>query len=421
MSRRGFFAEMQHAYARSVREQKQQQAAAVREQVRLERAVEKAQRAEDQARARVDKSDRAAMKAAEQEFARLRLEARQAEVEALTSQLDNRLAAIDGILKATLAVDDYVDLAALRRIVEHPPFSSPNHAPIPLPSPIQPPPEPVFVAPPEPKGIGALLGGRRKYEAALAAARSAFAALHHAWQVEASQVPMRQFAQLEAHRQAEAQRQQRLEADWATHQEGVAQREAKVEGENQQLDALIRDLAAGRPEAVEEYLGIVLGNSVYPDDLVSVGDFAYDGPTRELRIDLQLPRPDALPTDRSYKYVRTKDEIALTAQTVKEQRERYAALVANTTLRTLHEVWESDRHENVATISMTGYVEHVDRATGRETRTPLIAVAAARETFVGIDLSRVDPSETLRHLNAVVSKDPHGLVAIDLGRGVRGH
>lgn len=79
-----------------------------------------------------------------------------------------------------------------------------------------------------------------------------------------------------------------------------------------------------------------------------------------------------------------------------------------------------DRAGHVATISLTAFVEHADPATGRDVRTPLL-VAVARERFTAINLGKVEPAETLRHLNAVISKDPWRLVAIDTGRGVRSH
>src|SRR4051794_1422370 len=108
---------------------------------------------------------------------------------------------------------------------------------------------------------------------------------------------------MEQHARAEAERQQRLQADWMGYQQQSAERDATVQRENQRLDGLIGALAAGHPKAVEEYIGIVLGNSVYPEDLVSVEDFSYDAETRELRISLLLPSPDRMPTEKSYKYV----------------------------------------------------------------------------------------------------------------------
>lgn len=419
--RRGFFAEWQHQSALIARERQRQEAAGAREAARLEREMERARRQEASLRARMEREDRATARATEQELVRLRHETLQAEAEALDAQLKARLSDIDNVLAATLAVDDYVDLSALRKIAEHPPFVSSHQAPLELPAPIQAPPEPTFVPPPEPKGIGAMLGGKRKYDAALREARAEFELQHQAWAQKASQVPMLQYEQMQRHSQADTERQQKLQADWAAYQQQSAERESATQQENQRLDGLISALAAGHPKAVEEYLGIVLSNSVYPEDLVSVDDFSYDAATHELRISLLLPAPDRLPTESSFKYVKAKSEIVATAQSAKERRDRYALLVTSAALRTLHEVWESDRQRHVATISLIGYVDHVDSATGRNTRTTLVALAAARETFEGIDLSRVNPADTLKHLNASISKDPLALVPASPTAGVRSH
>ena len=51
---------------------------------------------------------------------------------------------------------------------------------------------------------------------------------------------------------------------------------------------------------------------------------------------------------------------------------------------------------------------------------PFVAVASDRATFEAFDLSNVVPAATLTHLKAAVSKNPFGLVAIDLSKGVRG-
>jgi restriction system protein len=135
---------------------------------------------------------------------------------------------------------------------------------------------------------------------------------------------------------------------------------------------------------------------------------------------MRLPDPSSIPTVRAYKYVKARDEVSETAQTMKEQRERYNELVLNIVLRTLHEVWESDRLGHVETISLTAGVDHIDPATGRSKTTPLVAVAAHRGEFEALDLAHVTPVETLKHLKASVSKNPHALAPIDLSAGVRG-
>ncbi len=279
----------------------------------------------------------------------------------------------------------------------------------------------MFVEPEAPRGVGAVFGGKKKHAEAIAAAQAAFAQAHQQWQQAAAAVPMQQLAQLAEHKQAEDARQAMLAADRARYEEECAQRQREVDESNASLDELIYGLDRGSPEAIEEYLGIVFGNSVYPDEWPWPPAYTYDANTKELEIELHFPAPGDLPTMRQYKYVRASDEITETQQTQKEQKERYAALVNNMTLRTLHEVWEADRGGKVASISLVGSVAHVEPATGKDTVTPLVAIAVDRETFEDIDLRRVAPAETMRHLGAVVSKNPHARTPITLAPGVRAH
>jgi restriction system protein len=417
--RRGFFAELAHQAAVAEKNRQRAHAAAVRAQAQRQREAERAHRAYAAAVREAGRQSAHEARMAEMERQRLHREAQEAEVERLNGELALELADIDNVLLATLEVDDYVDLERLRRTVSHPPFQSRYSVPIPPPPPIAAPPEPVYVEPEPPRGIGSVFGGKRKHADAVAAAQAAFAQAHQQWQQIAAAVPMQQLAQLAGHKQAEEARQMNLAADRARYEDECAKRQREVDESNAELEALIRDLERGAPDAVEEYLGIVFGNSVYPADWPWPPAYSYDANTKELSIQLQFPAPGDMPTVRQYKYVRANDEITATPLTQKQQRERYAALVNNMTLRTLHEVWEADRGGHVASISLVGSVSHVDPATGKDTKTPLVAVAVDRRTFDDIDLRRVAPAETMRHLGAVVSKNPHALTPIKLAPGVR--
>lgn len=337
----------------------------------------------------------------------------------LNSDLQAQLTDIDDVLTWTLSFDDHVDLEELRQVADHPPFSSPHASPRPAPAPIVAPPEPQFTEPSPPTGLGAMFS-KKKHAAAVEQARAAFAAQHAAWQTAAAAVPMRQLEQMNQHQAAEAQRLAKLAEDQAAYDEQCRERQAKVDSDNAELDDLIARLDTGDRDAVEEYFAIVFGNSVYPDAVAIYIEHSYKPEDKELEIDMRLPDPSSIPTVRAYKYVKAKDEISETAQSAKEQRDRYTQLVHNIVLRTLHEVWESDRQGHVDTVSLTAGVDHIDPATGRSTTTPLVAVAAHRTEFEAIDLAHVTPAETLKHLKAAVSQNPHALVPIDLSTGVRG-
>lgn len=205
----------------------------------------------------------------------------------------------------------------------------------------------------------------------------------------------------------------------AAYQNECRQREEQIRGENVRLDALIQDLQLDRPDAILEYVGIVLGNSVYPESFPVDYDYDLDVDTKELSLTVEVPTPDTITDVKEYRYVKRKDEIVATTLTLKVRRERYAKAVASVALRSLHEVFEADRDQRIKTIALTVKTHSVDAATGRPADVPLVAVGADRSEFMSYDLARVEPSATLAHMNAAVSKNPYGLAPVDL-KGVRG-
>lgn len=409
---RPLYVAVTHQHAGVIKDRRRAQSTAAKEQAQRQGDAERLRQRADQARLRG---------IAEKEKRNLHVAAQRAEAERLNGALALQMAEIDNVLSATLDVDDYIPLERHHVTLEPSPFTSGHSNPIPAPPPIQAPPEPVFVEPEVPRGIGAVFGGRKKHAEAVAAARAAFAEEHQQWQQASAALPVEQFHQASEHQKAEQNRQAMLAADRARYDEECAQEQRELDEYNASLDQLIGDLERGTPEAVEDYFGMVLLMSVYPAKWPWPPTCSYDADARELSIQLPFPAPDDLPTVRRYRYVRASDEITTTAQTQREQKDRYAALVNNMTLRTLHEVWEADRGGKVDSISLVGSVAHVDPATGQDTATPLVAVAVDRRRFEELDLSRVAPTETMRHLGADVSKQPHALTPIKLAPGVRAH
>lgn len=421
MAKRGFFAEIAHQNKVAARQREQAQRAAARQHAAAVRQAEQAQRQAEAARARASRASAAEQKRAEAEAKRLHLEARAAEVETLNTQIAEIYDELDTLLAWTLEFDDYVDLETLRVHAEHPPFDPQGlDQPLPPPPPIQPPPEPQWVEPAAPKGLSGAFGGKKRHEEARAEAWAAYQQQHQAWQAHVAQVPAMQLQQAQAHQAAEAERQQRLAGLRSFYDAECAQRETEAAQSNVSLDELIAGLEIGATGAVNEYISIVLGNSVYPDVLDVEHDYDYDAEFRELTLRVSIAGPDAIPKVKAYKYTKTSDEITSTDLAAKVQKDRYASIVHQVALRTLHEVLEADRRGCIDTISLTVATTGIDSATGQVATTPLVAVATDRATFEAIDLANVVPQATLGHLGAVISKNPHGLVAIDTSKGIRG-
>lgn len=410
--RRGFFAEIQH----QAKVAEQQQRAAQRQHEQYVRRTVSAQRAAERAQLAAERASEQDRKRLEREAAQAYVAARVAEAEDLTSDLQARFAELDGLLSATLAVDDYVDLESLRAVAQHPPFHRPDlETPTRLPIPIPDPPLPVKREPEAPTG---LFGRKQKQEQALAAVEQQYAQDYWAWKAASDELPARRAAAQTQYEEAERDRLRRLAAAVEQYKEEFAEREREAREQNEALDELIAGLGYGTVDAVQEYISIVLANSVYPEWLTVMHTANFDPSEAELKMRVVIPGPDIVPAAKHYKYVKATDEISAVAATQKDTKDRYSSVANNIALRSLHEVFEADRREIIKMISLELGTETISPATGLPIYVPFIAVAASRGEFARLDLSAVVPASTLEHLGAAVSKNPYGLVPIDAG-GVR--
>jgi restriction system protein len=420
VGRRGFFAELQYQQRQAEQRKRREYNAAVqthnwavreaeRAQRQYERAVVAAQRASAAEQAALDRAARAA-----------HVDAQRATAESKTAQALDAFEQIDSILAATLDVDDYVDIDSLKQTAQHPPFSREDlKAPLPEPQLEKPPVEPKFVAPPPPTGMSKVFG-KKAHAEATATARAAWEAQHKQWSHHVKQVlPVKNAELLEKHAAAEQQRSELLAAALAEYRSACAERERHVAETNVSLDSFKSAFESGDPEALNQYVGLILGNSAYPEAFEVDHEFEFDSDLGELTVAVIVPAPAAVPTVKAFKYVAASDEVRETACTQKEQRDRYNGAVAAVALRTFHEVFEGDREGRIKTISLTVQTETTNPATGLADTFPFVAAAADRQEFLQYDLRNVDPIQTLDFMHAAVSKNAFALKPISTARGIR--
>jgi restriction system protein len=421
MARRGFFAEMNYQAQQAEKRRQQQAAAAFRAQAAAQRDAERAQASAARAAAAFSRASVAGQKEAQKLAERMHVEARTSEAAALNADLTRVYQEIDGLLQSTLEVDDHVDLEALKiKTVEHPPFDA---AQLTTPTPAMPqlvyPPEPVYQEPAAPTGLSSTFGGKKRHQEAIAQTQAAHQAAHRSWHEHCTRMHAAYMAESERRRQAEQDRVHKLRAAQATYQEQCRQREADAEARNQELTKFINDLAFDVESAIQDYIGVVLSNSVYPDSFPVSYDYKFEIGSRELTLSVTVPEPTGIPTIKEHRYVKAKDEIVPTALPIKERKERYANAVWQVALRTLHEIFEADRAAKIRSVALTVGTTHIAPATGRPENVPLAVVAADRDTFTTFDLANVVPHASLTHLGAALSKSPIDLTPADTSAGVR--
>ena len=375
--KRSLWTEWQREAARRQRMAQQQRLAAEREVKRQIQAEQQAARA-------------AARQAtlSEKERKRLYLEDRKTEVASMVSELRVRMEELDLVLVAGIRPYPAVTFTSLKRSPAFPAFNAGGlERAIPQPRWEQ-------FAPPSPSGLARLFGGSGRHERQEASARAAYeqACAQHA----ASDTDRRR---LLAERRREYERQAAAEADAAAEH-------------NAEVDQFERDFRARDPEAVAQFCTLTLDSSVYPEGFAHRTRVLYRPEPKEVIVEFELPPQSVIPTERDYKYVMARDEITTVDRPVKEIKDRYARLIAQVALRTIHEIFACDQAGIATVVTFNGHVSTKDIATGQPIRPCLVSVSAAREAFASFVLADLDPVACLRKLNALVSNHPYDLEAV---------
>jgi restriction system protein len=355
------------------------------ERQRLARERQQMQAAKDYARAQAayTKAQQQATAAAEKERQRLYTESRQAYVEMLNARIAEQHEELTTLLHATLAVDDYYDLEQQKQHPNIAPFDpGALGTPLPAPNPAD------YTIPPLSAMQKLVPGAKNRHEQQTAQARARLE--------EATR----------AHAAAEAERHLQLAALRAEYDRTIAAILARIAAENAEIDAFKAAYLAGDPEVIKAYCRFVLDSSIYPDTFPRTSRLAYVPDSKQLVIEYDLPPFDVIPTVASYKYTKSKDEISETARPAAQSKALYSSVIAQVTLRTIHELFEADRPGHIDTIVFNGMVESIDRGTGHTVRTCLVTVRTTRDTFLALNLRQVDPAACLKTLNAGVSKSP---------------
>lgn len=324
----------------------------------------------------------------EKDNAKQYLEARTTQVNSQNHQLEKEIEKLTNILKDTLSVDDFLDFNKLKKV--KPIFSgfSPGAMGIPAK-------EPSLTLPPEPSGIQKFIpGAKSKYEQEVKSLKAEY------------------IKNMTVHLQRETERQKLVEKAKVEYEQKAIKTIKEVEDYNAGIDQFQKDFVAGDPNAIGSYFTIILKLSSYPDDFPQEAKLAYVPESKQLVIEYDLPSFDVIPEIASYKYVKAKDEITSTARPVTQRRALYSSVTAQITIRTIHELFEADRANHLETIVFNGYVDSIDKGTGLPLRTCLVTIRTTRDVFTKMNLSKVDPLECLKALNASVSKSPSELAPV---------
>lgn len=172
---------------------------------------------------------------------------------------------------------------------------------------------------------------------------------------------------------------------------------------NKKLEKIRKEYEGGIKVGVTEYISLVLERSKYPETLNLFPNVNYEENAKILVVDMDLPADDKVVSTVECKYDISTQEIIEKKMGKKEFEGFYNDVLYQITLRTIHEIYESDYSNKVELVVFNGWVEKIDQRVGKEMKNCIISLQVSKKEFLEISLGKIDPRECFRHLKGIVA------------------
>jgi len=329
-----------------------------------------------------------------------------------TAEAQEALTVLERVLAQALAADSTVDWESLKDYTDYPvPRPEKPAPPKPLPSEIPPEPrryDPKYMV--KPGILDRLITSRRT--AKIKQAGEQFERDHQTWE-EAKEKAIAEY-ESQTHEYERKVKEQKAEYEAALSKWGKEREEylKARDKSNAAIDTTKKRYLSGEPQAVLDYCGIVLSNSEYPDYFSKSYELDYNPENMLFVVDYQLPSISSIPTLREVKYVQTRDEFDEKHISKTQLNRLYDNRLYQIALRTVHELYEADKINALASIVFNGYVRSIDPATGQETNACVLSLQVSKDEFGQINLANVDSKVCFKKLKGVGSSKLHSLTPI---------
>ncbi|MFB5677357.1 restriction endonuclease [Paenibacillus terreus] len=205
---------------------------------------------------------------------------------------------------------------------------------------------------------------------------------------------------LDQEHEEETQKWKEKVKEWEIKKEAF---EREQETFNKKIEEMKKSYFNQNEASIIEYCEMVLENSKYPETFPKNYELEYNPENKILVIEYQLPSINCFPTLKELKYIASKKELKEVHLSESQIQKMFDESMYKITLRTLHELFEADKAEAIDAISFNGWVEAINKATGKEENNCILTIQVKKEEFRDIDLANVDPRICFKNLKGIAS------------------
>lgn len=148
----------------------------------------------------------------------------------------------------------------------------------------------------------------------------------------------------------------------------------KQKESNDAIEARKKEYFENSKEAIVDYCDLVLSLSEYPDYFPQEFDVDYNPLNKIVIVEYTLPSIEKMPSVKEVKYIQSRNKFVETYLSDSTINKLYDDLVYQITLRTIHELFEADVINAIEAIVFNGWVETVDKATGKKIKPCILSV-----------------------------------------------
>jgi len=181
---------------------------------------------------------------------------------------------------------------------------------------------------------------------------------------------------------------------------------------NNKIDQLNASYLNKDVNSITEYCEMVLNNSEYPDTFPKNFEIEYNPENEMLIVEYQLPSEECLPTVKEVKYITSKKEMKESFISESQIKRMFDDAIYKITLRTIHELLEADAADAIKAVSFNGWVNAINKATGKKENNCILSIQANKKEFMQIELANIDPKSCFKNLKGVASSKLSNLTPI---------
>lgn len=178
------------------------------------------------------------------------------------------------------------------------------------------------------------------------------------------------------------------------------------------LDKIFEDYRVRKDGALEKYFDYLLSKFVVFDFIPTQRNLKYFNESKTLYIETYLPSLDEFPSIKEVKYTVEGDEFVEVALSSKLLNELYDRFIYSLILSQLYLLFSNDTRKNIKAIALNGYVDVVNKGTGKAETLCIASIFVSKEEFETINLEMIAPKACFKQLKGVGSSQLHSLTAI---------